>query len=376
MVDPVEVKLDEIIDYEKLYGEHLKKMEKSFKEDVDYYHKTNAAMVSQGVSGGGGFLENIIKGIGGSRLGSALAGGMAGGITAGVVVGLTNAIIDLTKQSKILGQVHQKLQESVGLLIDMILIPFLPLIFGAMILLYRGIVDFGKVWGDFVKNVQKEGLISMLIKVGLAGTVASWLENMFKWLFGTPQEKKEAQLNFTLSLQGLAGNPLIWSLPWILDLFFGEGTAKGIERTLGIVIDIGGKYLGGLADWIWGIIRWFLEPDTQKTMDLSLRVGLTIASGGDIWTFLTGAASGAANAINASISPSGAPLPGTSMWSLPGAATGGFVEKSGAAIIHQGETITPAGGGGHTFNFYGYDDAKLKASVENILRRQNNRYNA
>jgi hypothetical protein len=46
-------------------------------------------------------------------------------------------------------------------------------------------------------------------------------------------------------------------------------------------------------------------------------------------------------------------------------------------MAHGGERVLPAGDSGGTkiFNFYGYDDNKLKTQVENILRKEQYRYN-
>lgn len=56
---------------------------------------------------------------------------------------------------------------------------------------------------------------------------------------------------------------------------------------------------------------------------------------------------------------------------------GGVVPGSGAqlAIVHGGETITPAGKGGNTFNFYGYQDDKFIQKVKDVLRTQGTVYN-
>lgn len=57
---------------------------------------------------------------------------------------------------------------------------------------------------------------------------------------------------------------------------------------------------------------------------------------------------------------------------IPHAATGGYVAQTGLAVIHAGETITPAGqGSGHTFNFYGWvaDKQAVVEAVRNELIR-------
>lgn len=59
--------------------------------------------------------------------------------------------------------------------------------------------------------------------------------------------------------------------------------------------------------------------------------------------------------------------------------SGGVVPGSGAqlAVVHGGETITPAGksGGNITINFNGYNDTQMVNKVKDILRRQGSEYN-
>lgn len=59
---------------------------------------------------------------------------------------------------------------------------------------------------------------------------------------------------------------------------------------------------------------------------------------------------------------------------IPHAATGGFVEQTGLAVIHQGETITPAGQGGNTIiNITGIVGDEQIEQIRNILIRTGRR---
>ena len=58
--------------------------------------------------------------------------------------------------------------------------------------------------------------------------------------------------------------------------------------------------------------------------------------------------------------------------------TGGVVPGTGPqlAVVHGGETITPAGqSAGHTFNFYGYQDDQFISKVRDVLRKDGARLN-
>jgi hypothetical protein len=61
---------------------------------------------------------------------------------------------------------------------------------------------------------------------------------------------------------------------------------------------------------------------------------------------------------------------------LPFLDTGGRIEKTGVAVVHKGETVTPAGqtGGTVTLNFYGYQDDKFVQKVKDVLRKEGSRY--
>ena len=113
----------------------------------------------------------------------------------------------------------------------------------------------------------------------------------------------------------------------------------------------------GFLQWLW---------NTITSGGANLVVNVTQSAGNVV--------SGAMNSVNSMLSSAGGFLSNLLHFD-----SGGTVPGTGPqlAVVHGGETITPKGqASGHTFIFNGYNDAQLQRSVENILRRQNNRYNA
>jgi len=395
MVDTMEVTLDSSIDARDKLNKAIEKTTKAYEKEeatiiksvvtlvnqmAAKQNKETLAALSQTLARSAnvgmeyqpkapGFLDKIIGSITGK---GSMVGGLVAGGTAGGMLILADVIKDLTKQSKILGEVYSKVQESMGLLIDLILLPFLPLIASGLIFLYGAIVNFGKLWGDFVKDVEKEGLVMMLIKVGLVGIVYDWLENMFKWMFGTPQEKKQVEIDVMLALKSAADNPLIWSLPWITDLLLGQGTFANITRALSYSINVALGVLTGISDGFWkwlndsasmteeqrmkiafdffadilsGIGKfcfWIYEVIIgNKDLEISLGISLFLKEGADLWKFITG----------------GANLP---------ARVGGTSSTSGGAQ-YTGKTAQSIGG--NTFIFNGLTDSGLESKVKEIDRQ-------
>jgi hypothetical protein len=61
---------------------------------------------------------------------------------------LADAIKKMLKQSKIASTFLDHLSKAIGLLVDLILLPFLPLLIVALITLYTAIINFGKWWNE------------------------------------------------------------------------------------------------------------------------------------------------------------------------------------------------------------------------------------
>lgn len=96
---------------------------------------------------------------------SGLLAGAVGGATAAGILMLADAIKDMTKQSKIVATTQDAVAKATGLLIDMILIPFIPLITYGIINLYKSITSFGAEWKKDWKGEVAEIIIDSIINI-------------------------------------------------------------------------------------------------------------------------------------------------------------------------------------------------------------------
>jgi hypothetical protein len=98
---------------------------------------------------------------GGGGLGSAAAAGIVGAGT----FALIQAIIALTKQSKIVSTIQETIGKALGLLMDVVLMPFLPILSLGIVWLFRGVMLFhhlwSEIWNSKVIHMMKDGLITL-----------------------------------------------------------------------------------------------------------------------------------------------------------------------------------------------------------------------
>ena len=146
----IEVTIDA---FEALLDRHSRQLDReerdhksAMKAEVDYYNKLHP----QGAVGGAGFLDTIIKSITGK--GVMGAGIAAGGVAGGIMI-LAEVIKGLTKESKILSTVQDTVGKALGLLLDLVLLPFLPLLIWGMLMLYTAIMWLGNIWNKTVAPV-------------------------------------------------------------------------------------------------------------------------------------------------------------------------------------------------------------------------------
>jgi hypothetical protein len=356
MVDPIEIKLDEIETHVIKTQADVDRLMRDFSKP-----EKGKELLGQLPGGGGGFLDQIIKGISGK--GGIMSAGMAGGMAAGGIMALVQIIGDAISNSKILMTVLGTIGKALGLLIDVILLPFLPILTTGIIWLFQGIMLFYRLWNSIwtskiVQNLAAgitslvtsfaKGLAGLLtLNIGFANAVASTAWTVIQWLWKLFTTNAVANLALSIAL-----GPVGILLNWLYSIITGNQTP-----TMKLLISVGGAALSFLQ-WLW---------NTITSGGANLVVNITSAASSAV----SSAVSGATSALSSA---------GDFLSSLLHFDQGGTVPGTGAqlAVVHGGETVTPKGqsGGSNTFNFYGYDDAKLKSSVENILRQQNNRYNA
>ena len=135
-MDNIEVKLDEI-------EEHVLKTQADVDRLMRDFSKPDKAKDILGgmPGGGGGMFDQIIKAItGGGKGGGMMGAGVAGGMAAVGIMALVDILKDAVSNSKILTTVLGTIGQALGLLIDVILLPFLPILITGIIWLYQGIM--------------------------------------------------------------------------------------------------------------------------------------------------------------------------------------------------------------------------------------------
>jgi hypothetical protein len=76
---------------------------------------------------------------------------MASSVTTSIDA-LTAVVKEGIDNSKIINMLDREISRALGLLVDLILLPFMPLLVWAIINLYHAVLALGKAWGEFIKN--------------------------------------------------------------------------------------------------------------------------------------------------------------------------------------------------------------------------------
>jgi len=345
MVDPIEVKLDEIEDHVLKTQADVDRLMRDFSKP-----EKGKELLGHG-GGGGGFLDQLVGKISGK--GGAMSAALAGGMAAGGIVALVQIIADAISNSKILMTVLGTIGKALGLLIDIILLPFLPILTTGIIWLFQGIMAFHRLWTTIWNSKAIQTLNDGLKTLG--GLLAKGAEAFFK-----------IGIDFLTAKAAEAWTVLLW----IWDLI-----TKGIPANFALALSIGGMVWDFLK-WLWDI----LTTNAKVNLKMILSAGgaafefltwlwNTITSGGanlaiNITESVTSAATGAASAVGGAVSD---PLG----W-LGGVASGGWLKgETEKAVPTSNKSSTST----NNINIYGYTDQKLVQTIETTLRRQNNRYN-
>jgi hypothetical protein len=360
MVDPIEVKLDEV-------EEHVLKTQADVDRLMRDFSKPDKAKDILGgmPGGGGGMFDQIIKAItGGGKGGGMMGAGVAGGMAAGGIMALVDILKDAVSNSKILTTILGTIGQALGLLIDVILLPFLPILITGIIWLYEGIMIFYKFWNGIWSGKTFQNLTTGITSLGatlakgLLGTLtlafgaitgtAGAIWSVIQWLWGLVTSNSAVNLALTLAL-----GPVGILLNWLYTLVTGKQTP-----TITLMMQIAGAAVSFLQ-WLWN----------------------TITSGGA--NLVINLTSGASNAVSSAVSTAGSWLSGleSDISSLLHFDNGGTVPGSGPqlAVVHGGETVTKAGQstGNITINANNYVGSKteLMKVVTDALRQNQYRYN-
>jgi hypothetical protein len=294
---------------------------------------------------------------------------------------LTAILDEMVDNSKIIAAVDKIIGDILGLLVDLILLPFLPIIIYALMGVLQGVLWFGKLWGDAVNGVFKDvskGLsdlkdalakgIDGLIKLSIAfvDDVASVAWAILKWFYNAGKWTGKVSMEVGASFGGVVGDILMW--------FYNAGKWTGKAS-----FELGASFGG----WVGDVLNWFYNAG-KWTAKASIDIGATFGGWvGDVLRWLSSFNNGVikltmdiVGSATSAATTSGGDVLGA-LKNIPGLGwldTGGTVSQTGLAVVHAGETVVPNGAGGNTYNFYGYDDVSLQSKVKNILRQQGSQY--
>lgn len=312
------------------------------------------------------------------------------------IEGLESVLREMVNNSKITNTLDKEISKALGLLLDLVLLPFLPLLVGALITLYTAIMTFGRLWGDFWKSKEIKSLTDAL--TALTTPIETVLKKLFPSLF--PEEKSlipEGETGAGLpkpfrvpesayeKTTKMITDILKWAEDWanlmgrivtgLLNL--ANDFIKGlIELAIGTLIFIAAvfrdawlefqkwivdKARSGLSfisevfnSWINGIVANFnrFVDNFFKLLDSLTWENLKTS----FWNFINGLnfdnlVTGFKTFVNTIIDMVNDAIKNLTFGvgpKIPHLATGGTVSETGLAVVHKGETITPAGQGGIT----------------------------
>lgn len=314
---------------------------------------------AQGRTQRGGILPMLAK-----------AGGMESLFTTllPAISSLTGVIGMAVSNSKIVATIMNTVGKALGLLVDLILMPFLPITMWALIRLFQGVMFLGKVWNDFVKGAGAVLIASLValkdaivggigLLVGFAVMAGGVIWDFLLWLWNSIAKAGDLFVH----LQFEAAGKVFDFLKWLWDALL-----LGGQLSFKIALDWISDKVRGIVDFINALIKLGKDGLDIIVNIIPKQVSSAVSTAGDWWT---GATTGAGN-----------------LWGLLGPSTppsatgqlGGSVEKTGFAYIHKGETVIPEGRGGITVNIYGtyQNDEDLYKKFIDRLRRDQWRYNA
>ena len=329
MVDPIEVKLDEI---------------DAKIDQIAYAPKYKPTYE----------IEEMMKKGGGA--GGGLAGaGMVAGATGAVVLELLNVLKDTLKQSKIISTIEDQVGKALGLLLDLVLLPFLPLLALGIRDLYLAVIDLGKVWNEWVKKNSLPASLGDPNKSALTKTIdfVSWVNDLAKAWFnmmtgliaGTALAVGEIGADILKFLWdiGTEIGTIMFDAVTKAGATFGAWISKLVsdfETNIGAAWN---KLTKLITDWFNSVLslKWLTDP-------LSALKDVIIGFFTAIYNFLRSI-----------------PIVGNLLPALSGSSGSGGTTST---------TPSANSGGSNTFNFFGITSDQLPDQIRNILRQDGSRY--
>jgi hypothetical protein len=320
------------------------------------------------------------------------------GLTGAVVFKLIDVMQNTLKQSKILSTFTETISKALGLLIDLVLLPFLPLLVWALIQLYQAIIAFGK------NNPFKPGSLG-----GMEGLAGGILVGLAAALLG-------ASAGWAIIAGIITAGIIAFLVPKAAELgAWVAGIVVGWGRDFGSMVVDAGKAVGTAISGVWAAwdkfwydlgLAWIefrkgLEAfwDTLKGFFSFKWVGEYLDGVKKQWSILLDAVdqvgkafslvwdtlvSGFKTFVNGliwilnslfdfvrNIPIIGGMVPAN----IPYLDKGGSIAKTGVAVVHAGETVVPAGKSGTTYNlnFYGLTNDQLPNKIREVLRQDGSR---
>lgn len=345
--------------------------------------KVMDALATGSGSGGAGGTKSGNKTLGGA-IGAAKQGIMQGEGTSTVFATLTKSLTGLAAvmglgvgvllmavgNSKILSTIFGTIGRLLGFLMDIILLPMMPIFMMLVRWLYMLIIQFR----NFTKNLSLKSILDFGLNVLLLTSPVLWVVKLIQWALGDGNVQNA--LNFSIGVLQGAGDWLWDITKW---LFF--GTFRIVNSAVDFTLNIGSAILGvfaGAASLVMGILKYLLGLGSIVSSSISF--SLLANPIGSIWSFLTAAwQTGLSITVGLLANPIGWVWSFLqSLWAsgkgvynvaasslgLPKLDTGGTVLQTGVAVVHRGETYSgvngsgqPAnstgGGNSYTFNNYG-----------------------
>lgn len=176
--------------------------------------------------------------------GAAIAGALTSPLDIATGLILADALKEMVKNSKILSTFLGTISNLLGLLLDLVLLPFVPILTGAIIALYQGIMIFGNAWNATIKP----------------------------FISGSSEDKKKASGVIGATLTGALLTVPETLMELIVGWILGPEAAKTAhDTTVKLNLDIGST----LGEWVYTFIQMFIDPKTDWIKKLTFSIELS-----------------------------------------------------------------------------------------------------
>ena len=274
---------------------------------------------------------------------------MAAGVTPAVEA-LTAVLTEAVAQSRILQALDKIIGQTLGLLVDLILLPFLPILIWVLKGLLAWVIDFGKWWNDFWKGDGKILLDALKVIAGYAGDLLKMAIDFSLKPIGAFYELGAGFLKWLWSIATGAPAAVDIAFKAVGEVYdFLKWLWDAVKSTAGALMNLAFSlpgFVGSAIEWLWNLAKGAIDfikelkfeiPEPIKGILEWLKgiaeTGLRITA--DIVGTLAGGAKDLAKNILASVGID-----------IPWLAKGGTIAETGVAVVHKGETVVPAGQGG------------------------------